>query len=907
MAQVPQHHTTRHRHIIADKIATRLISVIGLSVIVAVVGMMVFLVNIVLPLGRSEKLEHGFIAGDAGGAFALMADDLAPIVMRTRMGSDDACAFGIYDARAEMKETDALFLARPGGPGSAFALTREPGQSQGFSCLGLSNSTFLVIENTPEGPARVTRLALDLGREFLSDDDIQTMEAADLRALETEKFRFLASGQVLARNSRSAPIARIVPQVATLETFEFPRLPTYFMPERVQDMDFEVRTFDGGSGLFLVKTSEGTFEDALLFSRSENAITGAVSFNVKRFDVSDLGTGAAAPTGKASETLVGTSLVEGKEIWRFLSDGRILRAPTPSGDDPLAVLPTLNGHARIAGVDALQRVVKVFGGSSFFFDDGQGTCGVVDAGRHARVARLDDTAPASASSPQIAPLWTAECAPSSLVRLIPHPHARLLLRQTDTALEAFELTSGRTAFEYDLHGISELLDGRVKASEISARDLKLAFSRNGHSVIARYGDSAFVMHLDAPHLDASKEAFFSAIHYEGYDAPSYSWQSTSGTDDFQAKYSLIPLIWGTFKATFYALIFAVPLGIFAAIYSSEILDRATRNVVKPSIEMMASLPSVVLGFLAAIIIAPWVENHVVSVLLIGVATPFMLYMAGNLFSRLSAKQVSARGLYASRQLLAWMLLGFLASIYLLVIAGEQLELTAFGGDLKAFLAGGPGTEGVLWGILLLPVVTVAFWSLPHQRFPRIYRTISFFLAPWAAVLIGYFIASQSDLKEEVFGTYSQRNTLVISIAMGFAIIPIIYSLAEDALTAVPSSLRAASLACGASVWQTTARVVLPTAASGIFSALMVGFGRGIGETMIAVMATGNSAVMTVNPFDGLRSLSANIAVELPEAAQGSTHYRILFLSGLILFAFTFTLNSFAEFLRAKYRERNKAL
>jgi phosphate transport system permease protein len=100
---------------------------------------------------------------------------------------------------------------------------------------------------------------------------------------------------------------------------------------------------------------------------------------------------------------------------------------------------------------------------------------------------------------------------------------------------------------------------------------------------------------------------------------------------------------------------------------------------------------------------------------------------------------------------------------------------------------------------------------------------------------------------------------------------------------------------------------LPTAASGIFSAIMVGLGRGIGETMIAVMATGNTAVMTTNPFDGLRSMAANIAVELPEAAQGSTHYRILFLSALTLFFFTFTLNSFAEFLRARYRARNKAL
>ena len=234
------------------------------------------------------------------------------------------------------------------------------------------------------------------------------------------------------------------------------------------------------------------------------------------------------------------------------------------------------------------------------------------------------------------------------------------------------------------------------------------------------------------------------------------------------------------------------------------------------------------------------------------------------------------------------------------------EHTAFGGDIRHFLSGGPGSEGVLWGILILPLVLLVLWSIPVNRFKKMYRSLAFVAGPILSVCIGLLVA-KTEVRNNILGAYSQRNTLVIAVAMGFAIIPIIYSLAEDAITSVPASLRAASLACGASVWQTTARVVLPTAASGIFSAVMVGLGRGIGETMIAVMATGNSALMGLNPFEGLRSLSANIAVELPEAPQGGTHYRILFFSALMLFCFTFVLNSLAEFLRAKYRARSKAL
>jgi phosphate transport system permease protein len=151
--------------------------------------------------------------------------------------------------------------------------------------------------------------------------------------------------------------------------------------------------------------------------------------------------------------------------------------------------------------------------------------------------------------------------------------------------------------------------------------------------------------------------------------------------------------------------------------------------------------------------------------------------------------------------------------------------------------------------------------------------------------------------------YDQRNSLVIAVAMGFAVIPTIFSLAEDAISAVPPSLSAASLALGASKWQTVRRVVVPSASPGIFTAIMLGLGRAVGETMIVLMATGNTPLISASPFNGMRTLSANIAVEMPEAPIGGTLYRTLFLCALALFVITLLVNSCAELLRQRLRKR----
>ena len=356
------------------------------------------------------------------------------------------------------------------------------------------------------------------------------------------------------------------------------------------------------------------------------------------------------------------------------------------------------------------------------------------------------------------------------------------------------------------------------------------------------------------HPESSWGAFFGKIWYEGAAEPAYTWQSSAGSDEFEAKYSLVPLFYGTVKGTFYALLFALPIALTAAIYVSQFLRPEYRNVVKPVMEIMASLPSVVLGFLAGLWLAPLVDPRLISIF-------------------------CAVGILAPAALAA----GFLWSVLPQPIR-RQVK---------------PGME-FLWLLPFLAICALVAW----KSGPAV--EAAFFTVKDASS--GLPIADFREWWRQTTGaTYDSRNSLVVGFVMGFAVIPIVFTIAEDALSNVPNSLVSGSLALGASRWQTVWSVVVPTAISGIVSGVMIGFGRAIGETMIVVMATGNTAVMESNPFSGMRTLSANIAVELPEAAAGHTHYRALFLGACCLFLLTFVINTLAEVLRQRLRERYKVV
>jgi phosphate transport system permease protein len=371
------------------------------------------------------------------------------------------------------------------------------------------------------------------------------------------------------------------------------------------------------------------------------------------------------------------------------------------------------------------------------------------------------------------------------------------------------------------------------------------FSPKANAALALDGERTLTYWgIENPHPEAGFGAFFRKVWYEGYDEPAYVWQSSAATDDFEPKLSFVPLFFGSMKGTLYALILAVPLAILAALYTSQFMHPAFRNFVKPTVEIMAALPSVVLGFLAGLWLAPIIEKVVPGVLLMLVVLPLSILGCS----------------------LAW-----------------RKAPQAIRGRLR------PGAEIML----IIPLIILGIWLSLSMN-----ASIERFLFE------GNFT---QWLFETIGERYDQRNALVVGFAMGFAVIPIIYTISEDALANVPRHLISGSLALGATRWQTAVRVAVPTAAAGIFSAVMIGFGRAVGETMIVLMATGNTPIMDWNMFNGFRTLSANIAVEIPEAPYGGTLYRLLFLTALLLFVMTFIVNTVAELVRQRVREKYQKL
>lgn len=373
---------------------------------------------------------------------------------------------------------------------------------------------------------------------------------------------------------------------------------------------------------------------------------------------------------------------------------------------------------------------------------------------------------------------------------------------------------------------------------------QIVISPHADRLVAQNGNEWQVYNVKNPHPEIGFASLWQKIWYEGYPEPDYVWQSTSASDEFEPKLSLVPLVFGTLKAALYGLVFAVPLALAGAIYTAYFMSSRMRGIVKPTIELMEALPTVILGFLAGIWLAPIVESHLVGMVALVVMFPLGMLLAGIGWSQLP-------GNWRSRIPSGFHVLLLIPAIILIAYGcfslSPWLEQTWFAGDVRTYLSDE-------WGI-----------------------------------------------------GYDQRNALVVGIAMGIAVVPTIFSIAEDAIFSVPGHLTSGSLALGATHWQTLTRVVLLTASPGIFSAIMMGLGRAVGETMIVLMATGNTPIMDWNILEGMRTLSATIAIEMPESEVGSSHYRVMFLAAFVLFVFTFLFNTVAELVRQRLREKYSSL
>ncbi len=555
------------------------------------------------------------------------------------------------------------------------------------------------------------------------------------------------------------------------------------------------------SGTLMLAGSTGTALHVLSLGREENLMTGEVTLSEERLALPQI----AEP--------IKALIIDPRHMWMYVINGRA----TADVFDMRS--KTLNGRYTLLADATLEvsNATPLLGGISLLIGDSAGGIG------QWFMVRQDD------GKALLTSIRSFQLADSPITQILPEERRKGFFALDATGnLGIFHSTAHRTLL------VEPVAEGQAL----------LALSPRANRVLVESEGQLQRLTIDNPHPEISWSSLWGKVWYENYDEPGYVWQSTSASTDNEPKLSLAPLAFGTLKAAFYAMLVATPLAIAAALYTAYFMAPALRRKIKPVIELMEALPTVILGFFAGLFLAPYLENHLPGIFSLLIFTPIGIMLTGYLWSRLP----------------------------------ESVRLSVPDG----------------WeSVLLIPIVlAVGYASL----------AMSGHLENWL-----FDGNMRLWLSNDLGINFDQRNALVVGLAMGFAVIPTIYSIAEDAVFSVPKSLTFGSLALGATPWQTLIRVVLLTASPGIFSAVMIGMGRAVGETMIVLMATGNTAIMDMNIFEGLRTLAANVAVEMPESEVGGTHYRVLFLSALVLLAFTFVMNTLAELVRQRLRVKYASL
>jgi phosphate transport system permease protein len=730
---------TPRRRLVADRAARWVVSAGGLGIIVAILGILVFILAEVLPLFARPRVETVRRLAVPGADFgALLSDEHRSHV--AALGADGRLRVVRLRDGQVVAALDVLGAPRPQG---------APLLSQ----MAVQPESHLLAGATRDGRVALVPVAFNLS--FTGQQRVVTPAAGP--------------AVLLTLDPRGRPLRRFAAQLD-----------------------------DAGNATAAAELADGTLAVARR-TLEENPLTGDKTVALARHEVRPPQPATALLLDRDQRNLYAGTAV-GELLWWPLHDG----APGTIG-------------AVSAGRSAVTALATLIGGRSLLVGQEDGAISVwlpVRQGDDSfRLTRVRDFPPH----------------PGAIRAFAPSPRDKGFLAVGGGLLGLYHSTSHRTLWR----GPAPL---PATASLYYAPKADGAFAAAGGRIAA--------LDVFNPHPEISWQTLFGKVWYEGYDHPAWVWQSSGASDDVEPKLSLTPLLVGTLKGTIYSLLLAIPLGVFGAMYASQFMHPVYKRYLKPLIEIMASLPSVVLGFLAGLWLAPRIEKAVPALALMAIVLPLLVLAAGCLWKALP-RAVRGRFPVGTEALLFVFVLA--AGIGLCLRLSRPFEGLAFGGNFQSWLLAATGLS------------------------------------------------------------FDQRNAVVVGVAMGFAVIPIIFAIAEDAFSNVPGNLVAGSLALGADRWQTVTRVVLPTASPGIFSGIMIGFGRAVGETMIVLMATGNTPIMDWNPFDGFRTLSANIAVEIPEAPHGGTLYRTLFLAALLLYVITFVINTLSELVRQRLRERYSQL
>ncbi len=921
--------TPRSVHL-ADQVANSVIRLGGVAVIAAVLGICFYLAAVVVPLflpGTSELADTG--VSNASNAVGVLADEYGGSAAVVRND-------GRVDA-VELATGELLGSVSQDKPVSAVVTT-----PQGLIAWGYEDGSFQLGEVSSRASVLSAAQASALG------DASRVTQDGPFDGLRSVAESGSQRVTTFAIESREAVVPRNE-------------------PGRVELLDY--RMVGGGRELLFTAWADGSAR--LSTVRATTPLDGsAPKLRLSGREVElDAQRGAWA-----------VAFADGESVLTVSRDGGGVRYGLPSDAgrrDPLIAMEWLQlaGGAGVAAITALP------GGRSLVAGGDDGSLWVWTLSRDPQAEAGDGR--------RLIRVERLSAGRSAVVALTAGQRDRTITAVTESGrVSQLHLTSGKVIDSYD-------------ASAVDVREpVAVGMSPRQDGVVVVGAGGAYAHWAVNPgHPGAGWRALFGRITYEGETEPKWVYQSSSAEDAAEIKMSLVPLIFGTFKATIVAMFIAAPLSVLAAIYSSEFLHKRVRSTVKPAIELMASLPSVVLGFIAMAAVAPWVGDHLSGVMIGLLVVPAVVLLAAHLWQLLPTRVLLGVPTWARIMLVGAVML---AAGGVSLMAGGPAERAFFGptrsdqllaagsyepappAEIPAWVgtratmapdterrlrtdgfafregavvravepeAGSPAAEAIAarvesqatnqdllrswldgqhgrawpgWVLLLIPLAAPLSWwfasavrrrTIASGRSRLAIGAIELALfAGSIAVAVGLSLAAALvlraagfDPRDSFLGTFSQRNTLVVGLVMGFAIIPIIYTISEDALSAVPDTLRSASLGAGATPWQTAWRVVLPVATSGVFSACMIGLGRAAGETMIMLMATGNTPQMDLNLFSGFRTLAANIATELPEAERGGTHYRVLFLCGLVLFVVTFIINTLAEIVRQRFRKKSASL